>query len=92
YPAGFIGVADNNIEMLFVHPEHFGAGIGKAMVHYAQTHLAAAKVDVNEQNPNAIGFYEKMGFTRTGRSALDGQGNPFPLIHMSAKVKPENTL
>ena len=92
YPAGFIGVADNNIEMLFVHPEHFGSGIGKALVHYAQTHLAAAKVDVNEQNPKAISFYEKMGFTRTGRSALDGQGNPFPLIHMSTKVKSENTL
>ncbi len=80
---GFIGVADNNIEMLFVHPEHFGAGVGRELVQYAQAHLAATHVDVNEQNPGAISFYEKMGFQRSGRSELDGQGNAFPLIHMS---------
>lgn len=80
--AGFIGVADNNIEMLFVKPHYFGKSIGRNLIQYAAKHLDAFKVDVNEQNPKAIGFYEKMGFKRVGRSELDGQGNPFPLIHM----------
>lgn len=79
---GFIGVADSNIEMLFVKPAYFRAGIGRTLINYARDNLGASKVDVNEQNPNAIGFYEKMGFTRVGRSALDGQGQPFPLVHM----------
>ena len=80
---GFIGVADSNIEMLFIHPDYFGNGIGKQLTLYALDHLGATKVDVNEQNPKAIGFYLNMGFKQVGRSELDGQGNPFPLIHMS---------
>ncbi|MDG6098774.1 GNAT family N-acetyltransferase [Alteromonas sp. ZYF713] len=84
--AGFIGVAEGNIEMLFVHPDFFGEGIGRALTLYAIHYLGASKVDVNEQNPQAIGFYEYMGFKRTGRSALDGQGNPFPLIHMATEA------
>ena len=39
-------------------------------------------VDVNEQNPRAIGFYERLGFARTGRSETDDQGRPYPLLHM----------
>ena len=80
--SGFIGVASNNIEMLFVSPRHFGRGIGRTLITYAIQHLAATKVDVNEQNPEAIKFYHRMGFVSVGRSDLDGQGNPFPLIHM----------
>lgn len=37
---------------------------------------------MNEQNPQASGFYRHYGFVITGRSPLDGQGNPFPLLHM----------
>lgn len=79
---GFIGVTESNIEMLFVKPEYFGVGIGRKLIEYALDSFGSSKVDVNEQNPNAIGFYEKMGFKKVGRSALDGQGNPFPLVHM----------
>jgi putative acetyltransferase len=38
--------------------------------------------DVNEQNGQAVGFYKRMGFTATGRSPLDGQGRPYPLLHL----------
>jgi putative acetyltransferase len=82
---GFIGVSDSKIEMLFVDPENIGRKIGRKLMEYAIHNLGASKVDVNEQNPGAIGFYQRMGFVRTGRSALDGQGNPFPLIHMELK-------
>jgi putative acetyltransferase len=80
--AGFIGVADSNIEMLFVDPTYIGQGIGRQLIEYSIEHMNASKVDVNEQNPKAIAFYEKVGFKKTGRSELDGQGNPFPLVHM----------
>lgn len=84
---GFIGVADSNIEMLFVEAGHFDKKIGRKLTEYAIKNLKACKVDVNEQNPNAIGFYKHLGFVQTGRSQLDGQGNPFPLIHMELKIK-----
>ena len=80
--AGFIGVAESNIEMLFVDPMYFSKGIGKQLTQYAIKYQSANKVDVNEQNPKAIGFYKKLGFVEIGRSPIDGQGKPFPLIHM----------
>ncbi|RXK14605.1 GNAT family N-acetyltransferase [Halarcobacter mediterraneus] len=81
----FIGVADSKIEMLFVDPDYIGQKIGRKLTKYAIENLGASKVDVNEQNPNAIGFYQRMGFVQSGRSVLDGEGNPFPLIHMKLK-------
>jgi putative acetyltransferase len=81
-PSGFIGVADNKIEMLFIHPDARGQGIGKMLVQYALIHLKSTFVDVNEQNPQAIGFYEKLGFKTFERSPLDDQGRPFPILHM----------
>lgn len=80
--AGFIGVVDKKIEMLFVHPSWRGQGIGRRLLSYAVTRLGATELDVNEQNPQAIGFYLRMGFEVVGRSAVDSIGKPYPLLHM----------
>ena len=80
--AGFIGVEHDKVEMLFVHPSWRGQGIGRQLMTYAVTTLGATLVDVNEQNPQAVGFYMRMGFEVIGRSALDGLGKPFPLLHL----------
>lgn len=85
---GFIGVADENIEMLFISPEYRAEGIGTLLLEHAITEQAAYKVDVNEQNPDAVGFYHHAGFSIVDRSALDGQGNPFPLLHMKLNNTP----
>ncbi|ENH9207696.1 GNAT family N-acetyltransferase, partial [Vibrio vulnificus] len=45
--------------------------------------LGVTKVDVNEQNPQAVGFYEHMGFKVVSRSPLDDMGKPFPILHMT---------
>jgi len=79
---GFIGVAHGHVEMLFVAPEARGQGVGRTLLQHAVSHLAATNVDVNEQNPKAVGFYAHQGFEKVGRSALDGEGKPFPLLHM----------
>jgi putative acetyltransferase len=79
---GFLGVADGNIEMLFLHPAVIGKGIGKELTEFAIREMNASKVDVNEQNPQAVKFYERMGFTVKSRSAKDGLGKPFPILHM----------
>jgi Acetyltransferases len=79
---GFVGVAEAKIEMLFVSPTHFGQGIGTRLLRQAIDSLGATLVDVNEQNPRGIGFYEHHGFERIGRSPLDGTGRPYPLLHM----------
>lgn len=40
-------------------------------------------VDVNEQNPAVLHFYEALGFRVQGRSPVDGAGRPFPLLHLA---------
>ncbi|KUP21482.1 GNAT family N-acetyltransferase [Paenibacillus sp. DMB5] len=84
-PLGFMGIQDHKIEMLFVSPGAMGQGIGKKLVTHVIDHLNVQSVDVNEQNPQALGFYEHMGFCVVERSPLDEQGNPFPILHMKLR-------
>ncbi|CAH6839554.1 GNAT family N-acetyltransferase [Vibrio chagasii] len=79
---GFVGVHDAKVEMLFVLNEVRGQGVGTVLLQHAIKQLAATKVDVNEQNPQAVGFYQHMGFKIESRSPLDDMGNPFPILHM----------
>jgi len=79
---GFVGIDDVKIEMLFVLNNTRGQGVGKLLLLYAINELNANRVDVNEQNPLAIDFYEHMGFKVVSRSALDEMGKPFPILHM----------
>ncbi|WP_437397406.1 GNAT family N-acetyltransferase [Flagellimonas lutimaris] len=87
---GFMGVSDNNLEMLFIHPNNRGMGIGRKLLDYAILELQVQKVDVNEQNEQAIGFYSKYGFDVVGRSELDASGKPYPILHMKLKSNKSN--
>lgn len=82
-PLGFIGLNENHVEMLFIEPDLRGKGIGRALLEHARSSRNQMSVDVNEQNPQAVGFYLHYGFFQTGRSPLDGEGRPFPLLHLS---------
>jgi putative acetyltransferase len=82
---GFLGVAEKKIEMLFIHPGSRGKGIGKQLTEFAIHELQANKVDVNEQNEQATGFYQRMGFVVTGREEKDGLGKPYPLLLMELR-------
>ncbi len=81
---GFMGLTGAHIDALFVDPAAHGRGVGRALVAHAHAQHDALTVDVNEQNPRAVGFYERLGFVRIGRSAVDGDGRPYPLLHLRA--------
>ena len=66
----------------FIHPDYFRKGVGKELVQRAFRKLAVEYVDVNEQNPDATRFYERMGFHTFRRDDTDDQGNPFPILRM----------
>ena len=85
--AGYISIAHENVEMLFVHPAWRGHGIGRRLLSYAIDVLGATTLDVNEQNEQALGFYLHMGLEVVGRSERDGFGKPYPLLHMRVTAR-----
>ena len=81
-PVAFMGIEDSTLEMLFISPEERGKGLGKRLIQYGIENYAVERLAVNEQNPQAKGFYEHMGFQVYKRTDLDEQGNPYPLLYM----------
>jgi putative acetyltransferase len=81
-PVGFAGTEGTRLEMLFVENAFRGRGVGSALLDHAVQVEGIIELDVNEQNPEAVAFYTRKGFQITGRSALDGAGRPYPLLHM----------
>lgn len=84
--AGFIGIAEQKIEMLFLDPKFFRKGLGEKLLKYAIHEVGANKVDVNEQNTNALAFYQKFGFQVAKRKPLDDQGRPYPILQMNLQI------
>ena len=87
---GFIGVADQRLEMLFIQVNARGQGIGKQLLRYAIKNFDVNELTVNEQNPQAIGFYEHLGFVAYKRTELDEEGQPYPLLYMKLAPNHEN--
>ncbi len=81
-PVAFMLLDGDAMQALFVDPDHRGAGVGRLLVADALRRHPRLATDVNEQNSQAVGFYERLGFERTGRSERDSQGRPYPLIHL----------
>lgn len=81
-PLGFMLLDGSHMEALFIDPEVHGQGIGRQLVEHALAEHSPLTTDVNAQNAQALGFYLRMGFVETGRSEVDSQGRPYPLIHL----------
>ena len=84
-PSAFMGIEDGTLEMLFISPEERGKGLGKTLLCYGIERYGVERLAVNEQNPQAKGFYEHMGFQVYKRTDRDEQGNPYPLLYMRRK-------
>ena len=81
-PVAFMGTQNGRLEMLFVAPEERGRGIGRQLLQYGVESYGVFEVTVNEQNPQAVGFYERMGFETYKRTDTDEEGAPYPLLYM----------
>ncbi len=79
---GFMLLEDGHLQALFVDPDYHRCGVGRTLVESALRRYPDLATDVNEQNVPARGFYARLGFEPCGRSTVDGQGRPYPLIHL----------
>jgi GNAT superfamily N-acetyltransferase len=87
-PVGFYALGGEGrkieLEHLWVLPECMGAGVGRALFDHAirkATTLGAEVLGI-ESDPNAEGFYRRMGATRVGEInyPIDGQRRTLPLL------------
>lgn len=81
-PAAFMGTDGGRLEMLFLSPAERGKGLGRQLLQYGIEHYGVNEVTVNEQNPQAVDFYQHMGFQTYQRTDHDEEGNPYPLLYM----------
>lgn len=81
-PVAFLGAEGGRLEMLFLSPAERGRGLGRRLLQLAVRDYAVREVTVNEQNPQAVGFYEHLGFVPYWRTDRDEEGGPYPLLYL----------
>lgn len=85
HPIAFMGIDGDRLEMLFLSPSERGKGLGRQLLECGIRDYGVRELTVNEQNPQAVGFYEHMGFQTYKRTELDEEGNPYPLLYMKLR-------
>lgn len=89
-PIAFYTLQEKNdkawIENLWVLPEYIGMGLGKQLFLHAvsRSRLKGHLTLQLEADPNAVGFYEKMGMYKVGerQSEIEGQSRILPIMEM----------
>ena len=77
------------LDHLWVAPAHMGTGVGKELFIHAMQSAARRNIPEIEisSDPNAEGFYRKMGAHRIGEtvSEIDGQPRTLPRLSVDPK-------
>jgi GNAT superfamily N-acetyltransferase len=89
-PAGFYALVGEGLrielEHLWVLPERMGEGVGPALFEHALRTAASLGAEVVgiEADPNAEGFYKRMGASHVGEIVyeIDGRERVLPLLAM----------
>ena len=88
-PIAFMLLTGDHMDALFVDPDVRGCGVGKLLIEHALSLTPKLTTNVNEQNEQAVGVYQKMGFRVTGRSETDDLGQPYPLLNLMYEQQAE---
>jgi GNAT superfamily N-acetyltransferase len=81
------------LDHMWVAPAHIGTGVGKELFLHAMQRAARKNVSEVEilSDPNAEGFYRKMGAHRIGETAseIDGEPRALPRLTIDPKSSDE---
>jgi GNAT superfamily N-acetyltransferase len=77
------------LDHMWVAPAHIGTGVGKELFLHAMQRAARENVSEVEilSDPNAEGFYRKMGAYRSGETVTEIDGNELALPRLSINPK-----
>lgn len=78
----FVGAGEADLKAIYVHPDHWGDGVGSALLERGLGLLpddtTAVRLDVFADNDRARGFYESHGFEQTDRDDHEIAGESYP--------------
>src|SRR6266852_39861 len=79
------------LEHMWIKPEHMGGGIGRALFAHVRTRAADLQLPALEisADPNAEGFYRRIGAERIGEIRSEINGQPRVLRRMSLDLTSE---
>ena len=86
--ACFVAHDERLLRHLAVHPSRWGAGLARAAMNAAVAEMDDPRLWCLSDNDQAIGFYEHLGWRRTGRSKVS-EFPPFPdQVEMALQPRP----
>ena len=83
-----VGDSLAELEHMWIDPQRMGNGVGRALFEYTKQRaleLGLAELELSA-DPNAEGFYERMGAKRIGEIQADMDGQPRVLPRMKVKL------
>lgn len=73
--AGMVTVDDSGyIDQLAVSPAYWGKGAAETLLAALKGKAKPLRLEVNQDNPRAVAFYEKQGFTRRAAGVNPSSG------------------
>jgi len=84
---GFVGVHEAYLGWLYVHPDHFGKGIGRKLLQ-AGLELIPEKAwtIALAKNSRAVSLYQSEGFIEVNRYQSDNAGYPCTCLRLERKI------
>jgi N-acetylglutamate synthase-like GNAT family acetyltransferase len=83
------GAEQAELEHMWIKPEHIGTGVGRALFLYLKeraVNLGLPALEISS-DPNAEGFYRRMGAKRTGDVRSEIEGKPRVLPRMTVELE-----
>ena len=79
---GFISLVGDEVGGLFVHPEHQGHGVGRALLDHARSSRSSLELEVFEENAIGRRFYAAYGFEPIGSRLDEETGHTQLRLHL----------
>lgn len=71
---GFSATSGDSLEALFVRPDMWGQGVGKALLAFLLSRHDRLRLAVYAKNERAVTFYKRSGFVQTGAAVCPYTG------------------